>query len=96
MALGHKTGGRTAGTPNQKTKEVAELLASLGHDPIEAMVTIARNPRASLQLRGRINAELAQYIYPKRKAVELSGEYSMRLPELEARLLAGRKRARGE
>jgi len=73
MALGHKTGGRTAGTPNRKTKEAAELLASLGHNPIEAMVEIARNQRASLELRGRMNAELAHYVYPKRKSVEHSG-----------------------
>ena len=59
MASGHKTGGRVAGTPNRKTQEVSELLASLGHNPIEAMVTIARNPKASLELRGRMNAQLA-------------------------------------
>jgi hypothetical protein len=37
------------------------------------MVSIALNPDASLELRGRMNAELAQYVYPKRKAVELAG-----------------------
>jgi hypothetical protein len=37
------------------------------------MAEIARNPEASLELRGRMNAELAQYLYPKRKAVEHSG-----------------------
>ncbi len=73
MAIGQKTGGREAGTPNRKTKEVADLLSSLGHNPIEAMVRIARNPKASLELRGRMNAELAHYVYPKRKAVEHTG-----------------------
>src|SRR6516162_391707 len=67
MALGHKTGGRKAGTPNRKTREIGELLESLGHNPIEAMVQIATDPEASLELRGRMNAELAQYVYPKRK-----------------------------
>jgi hypothetical protein len=37
MALGHKTGGRKAGTPNRQTREITELLESLGHNPIEAM-----------------------------------------------------------
>jgi len=37
------------------------------------MADIARNPSASLELRGRMNAELAQYVYPKRKAVEQYG-----------------------
>ena len=74
MALGRKTGGRLAGTPNRKTKEVAEILASLGHDPISAMVEIARNPKASLDLRGRMNAELLNYVYPRRKAIEVSSD----------------------
>jgi hypothetical protein len=74
MAKGHKTGGRVAGTPNRKTQEIQELLESLGHNPIEAMVQIANNPKASLELRGRMNAELATYVYPKRKAVELAAD----------------------
>lgn len=73
MAFGRKTGGRVAGTPNRKTRDVEELLASLDCDPIRGMAEIARNPEASLELRGRMNAELAQYLYPKRKAVEYSG-----------------------
>src|SRR6516164_7321184 len=74
MALGHKTGGRKAGTPNRTIREISELLESLGHNPIEAMVCIATDPEASLELGGRMNAELAQYVYPKRKAVEVAGD----------------------
>lgn len=70
VASGRKTGGRKAGVPNRKTKDVEEILASLGCDPIRGMAKIALNPRASLELRGRMNAELAHYVYPKRKAVE--------------------------
>ena len=36
------------------------------------MVRIATDPNASLELRGRMNAEGAQYVYPKRKAVEVA------------------------
>jgi hypothetical protein len=72
MALGHKTGGRVAGTPNRKTREVTELLESLGCDPIEGMARIAMNEAHSPELRGRMFAELAQYVAPKRKAVEHS------------------------
>jgi hypothetical protein len=64
-------GGRKAGTPNRKTQEISEPSESLGHNPIEAMVQIATDPNASLELRGRRNAELAHYVYPKRKAVEV-------------------------
>jgi hypothetical protein len=73
MAKGHKTGGRVAGTPNRKTQEVGELLESLGCNPIEGMARIAMNEAHSPELRGRMYAELAQYIAPKRKAVEVSG-----------------------
>jgi hypothetical protein len=74
MAIGRRTGGRKAGTPNRKTREVAELLETLNCNPIEGMVSIATDPRASLELRARMYAELAQYVYPKRKAVELAGD----------------------
>jgi len=74
MALGHKTGGRKAGTPNRTTREIGEPLESLGHNPIEAMVQTATDPNASLELRGRMNAELAHYVYPKRKAVEVKAD----------------------
>jgi len=47
---GPKTGGRKAGTPNRQTREITELLESLGHNPIEAMVQIATDPEASLEL----------------------------------------------
>jgi len=72
--LGRKTGGRTAGTPNRKTREVAELLRSLNCDPIEGMVQIAQNENCTMELRGKMFSELAQYLYPKRRATELSAE----------------------
>jgi hypothetical protein len=69
MAIGRKTGGRIAGTPNRKTQEIGELLESLGCNPIQGMAEIAMNSEASLELRGRMYAELAQYVYPKRRAL---------------------------
>jgi len=73
MAAGRKTGGRLAGTPNRTTRDVQELLESLGCDPIEGMARIAMNPKVRLEVRARMFAELAQYVYPKRKAVEHGG-----------------------
>jgi len=61
-------------TRRSATREIGELLESLGHNPIEAMVQMATDPEASLELRGRMNAELAHYVYPKRKAVEVAGD----------------------
>ena len=68
-----KTGGRQPGTPNKKTLEIEEKLAALGCDPIEGMARIAMDESAELSLRGQMFKELAQYVAPKRKAIEVSG-----------------------
>ncbi len=52
---------------------VQATLARLKCDPIEGMVLIAQDKMQSAQLRGRMFAELAQYVYPKRRAIEMSG-----------------------
>ncbi len=69
-----KTGGRKAGTPNKRTLAVIERLEALGCDPLEGMARLALDQGNPPELRGRMFAELAGYCYPKRKAVELSGD----------------------
>ncbi len=66
--------GRPKGTPNRKTREVQDILAKLKCDPIAGMAKIALNPKHSPELRGKMHAELAKYVYPQRKAVEHSGD----------------------
>ena len=66
-----KTGGRVSGTPNKKTDELAAKLADLGCDPIEGLARIAEDPATKPELKIRCYAELAQYVHPKRKAMEL-------------------------
>jgi len=67
-----KTGGRVAGTPNKSTQALMERLESLDCDPIKGIAEIARDPATDPQLKVRCYAELAQYIHPKRKAVDIS------------------------
>ena len=67
-----KTGGRKPGTPNKQTKAIARKLAKLGCDPIEGLAKIALDPKTEPTLKVRCFAELAQYVYPKRKAVDLA------------------------
>jgi hypothetical protein len=74
MALGRKTGGRVKGTPNKGTVAVAERLEAIGCDPIEGMARIAMDINTPLDVRAKLYSELAQYIAPKRKAIEHSGE----------------------
>lgn len=67
-----KTGGRKAGTPNRRTVEVQQKLDALGCDPIEGMAQLAMDDTNPPELRARMFAELAQYVAPKRKAIEAS------------------------
>ena len=67
---GLKTGGRRRGSLNRLTREVVEKLAKLDCDPIEGMANLAMDESNPPELRGKMFAELAQYIAPKRKAIE--------------------------
>ena len=64
--------GRKRGTPNRRTAQVHELLLALKCDPITGMARIAMNAKNPPDLRGRMYSELAQYLFPKRKALEVS------------------------
>jgi hypothetical protein len=71
---GERRGGRKAGTPNKRTVEVAQRLEELGCDPIEGMARLAMDDTLDPTLRGRMFSELAQYVAPKRRAVEHSDD----------------------
>ena len=71
---GQRRGGRCKGTPNKKTMAVAELLGELGLDPIKQMGQIAMDEHVEVSIRVQVLKELCQYIAPKRKAVEITGE----------------------
>lgn len=72
MAQGFKTGGRVAGTPNRKTADAAALLEGLGCSPLESMAKIADDENVDVAIRLSALKDLASYLYPKRKAVELN------------------------
>jgi hypothetical protein len=76
MAKGKKTGGRVAGVPNRRTTEVITRLEKLGCDPIEGMARLAMDDSNAPELRGRMFAELAQYVAPKRRALDLESTSS--------------------
>ena len=76
MAYGKKTGGRQKGTPNKDTKALQDRIASKypGWDPVEAMAEIARDEQNDVMVRLAALKEIAQYIHPKRKAIEHTGK----------------------
>jgi len=72
MTKGLKTGGRIKGTPNKRTQEAMQKLEELGCDPIEGMARIAMDKSNSIELRAKMYSELAPYIFPKRKAMDIN------------------------
>ena len=78
-----KTGGRKAGTPNKRTLEIQDKLEALGCDPIEGMAQIAQQAMSenNLHLAGQMYKELAQYVAPKRKSIEMSTDVRSLAPK---------------
>ena len=68
-----KTGGRVKGSPCRTKREVSDILADLKFDPIQRMVYVANHPKASLDLQGKMSAELAKYEHAQKRAIEHSG-----------------------
>jgi len=79
MPVGKKYGGRKKGTPNKVNQTVNEKLAALNCDPLEGMAKIAKQAMAEgeMALAGQMYKELAQYVAPKRKSIELSGDVEL-------------------
>ncbi len=69
---GERRGGRAKGTPNRATKDILERMEALGCDPLEIMARIAIDINEDINLRFNAAKELAQYIAPKRRSVEMS------------------------
>jgi hypothetical protein len=66
--------GRPKGSKTKQQLQIEEKLAALGCDPIEGMALIALDENNPIELRAKMLSELAQYIAPKRKAVEHTGD----------------------
>lgn len=67
-----------AGSPNKNKQALIKMLELKypGYDPICNMVEIAMNAELDINLRFNANKEVAQYIVPKLKAVEHTGDVS--------------------
>ena len=68
-----KTGGRKKGTPNKKTLEFEKKLNECGFDAIGEAVYLFRNTEDD-SIKANILSNFFKYLYPQRKAVEISGE----------------------
>ena len=76
---GNKTGGRQKGTPNKKT---ADLLVRLGnYNPLDALLAISQDEDTPLEIQVKINLDLMNYVYPKRKSVEFNDKIDVSISE---------------
>lgn len=78
MAIGKKTGGRRKGVPNSERKELYQLMADRypNYHPVIAMADMANDEENEIDLRFQANKEVAKYVCPQLKAVEISGDAS--------------------
>ena len=86
--------GRKKGTPNKKTVEFQATLEKYNFNPAEALIHCYKEAQKIFDIRKQRNnlvgalvaldrmdstaATLSQYAYPKRKAIEHSGEVGVR------------------
>lgn len=70
---GKKTGGRLPGSPNKKSLEIKELVAQRYPDyhPVLALAEIATDLTNEVTIRLQANKEVAKYVCPQLKAIEI-------------------------
>jgi hypothetical protein len=68
-----KTGGKVKGSKHKITRDLVALLDELKCNPIEGMAKIATDEKIDIAIRLRAHAEVAKYVHPQLKAIELSG-----------------------
>lgn len=70
---GEKTGGRAKGTLNKSSEEIQSRLKDLDCDPIEGLAKLAVSTENE-DIKFKCYKELAQYVAPKLRAIELKAE----------------------
>lgn len=77
MAAGGKRAGsgRKKGSSNKPKQDILNMIQAEypNYHPVLAMAAVANDLEADEQLRFNANKEIAQYVAPKRKAVEVTG-----------------------
>jgi|TARA_Y100000361_G_C11155842_1_gene344084 hypothetical protein len=75
-AVGRKKGSRNKGSKVSASEKLRQVEEQLGVtvDPLEGMARIAVDPNSDVQTQLSALRELAKYVYPQRKAVDMSIE----------------------
>lgn len=81
-----KTGGRKKGTPNKSSERLQDQLAELKLDVPKEIANTLSILEPELKIKALM--DLMGYLYPKRKAIEHSGEVVSPQPNVERELTA--------
>lgn len=73
MAIGKKTGGRQKGSLNKATARREREIAKSGITPLEYMLKVMRNPKASDDRRDDMAKAAAPYVHPKLASMQHTG-----------------------
>jgi len=78
--------GRKPGSPNTKSRLIADRAASEGITPLEYMLSVMRSEEAEIEVRFEAAKAAAPYIHPRLSAVEMNAtvtNHEAALDELE-------------
>jgi hypothetical protein len=73
MAIGKKTGGRQKGSRNKATARREREISKSGITPLEYMLKVMRNPKASDDRRDDMAKAAAPYVHPKLASLQHTG-----------------------
>jgi hypothetical protein len=74
VAKGFKTGGRTAGALNKRTREMLDEIASTGESPLQYMLRVMRDPKAPAARRDAMAIAAAPYVHSKLAQVDATAQ----------------------
>lgn len=83
-----KTGGRKKGTPNGRTGELVDQLADSGLDVVSEIAKAL--PELEAETRVETLMELMGFLFPKRKAIEHSGQLETAVPPGQSNEIASK------
>lgn len=69
--------GRAKGTPNKVTSDLLAICERKGINPFEALLELSNHPDVGIKIQAL--KEVCQYIYPKRKALEVDSTINVEL-----------------
>lgn len=89
MAAGKKTGGRRKGTPNRATARREREVAKMGQTPLEYMLRVMRDSRASGDRRDKMAVAAAPYVHPKLANMQHTGRNGGPIQTVDLTQLSG-------